>query len=113
MKKQVIDKIRKLRLDKGISQENVANELGITHSAYAKIERGETDPNLSRLFDLAKIFNVSVSAFFADESALSLAKEPIVAYGADKKEAMEQLNLLIPQLLAEIASLRQELARKA
>lgn len=37
------DKIRNMRTIKGYSQENMAEMLGISVTAYAKIERGETD----------------------------------------------------------------------
>lgn len=38
---EIGDKIRFLRLCKGLSQENVANMIYITQSGYSKIERGE------------------------------------------------------------------------
>lgn len=106
------NRIRKLRQERGISQENVADELGITHSAYAKIERGETDPNLSRLFDLAKIFNIGITDFFTEEKAITSLSEPQENYGGSSKEDIEKLNQLILKLLSEIDNLRAELAAK-
>ena len=106
------NRIRKLRVEKGISQENVADELGITHSAYAKIERGETDPNLSRLFDLARIFNVPITDLFVAETTANVVGEPRESYGNSSKEDIDKLNQLIVKLLAEIDVLRAELADK-
>ncbi len=108
MKKQVTDKIRKLRVEKGISQDNVAFELGISHSSYSKIERGETDPNLSRLFELARIFGVGITEFFIDD-ALTTSKENKEGYGNINKGDLEKLNQSIQKVHNEINKLRAEL----
>ena len=42
-------KIRISRLEKTYKQEYMAEELGISQSAYSKIERGETDITVSQL----------------------------------------------------------------
>lgn len=41
--KRVETKIRKLRLEKGLSQKAVSTMSGISHSAYVKIEYGTTE----------------------------------------------------------------------
>ncbi|MGF7040337.1 helix-turn-helix domain-containing protein [Mucilaginibacter lappiensis] len=52
--------IRILRRQKGWSQENVAKQLDISIPAFSKIETGFTDINLSRLEQVAAIFEISV-----------------------------------------------------
>jgi transcriptional regulator with XRE-family HTH domain len=52
-------KIRLLRQAKNYSQENLAEQLGMSPSGYAKIERGETDLSLSRIEQISKVFGVS------------------------------------------------------
>ncbi|TDB59819.1 helix-turn-helix domain-containing protein [Arundinibacter roseus] len=47
------ERIRNLRLQKGFSQENMADMLAISTSAYGDIERGRTEPPLSRLEAIA------------------------------------------------------------
>ncbi len=49
------DKIRLLRLQKGLSQENIAHELNITQKAYSKIENGQTSLSLDKIVKIAKI----------------------------------------------------------
>jgi transcriptional regulator with XRE-family HTH domain len=56
--------IRKARLDKGYSQDYVSTEIGITLSAYSKIERGLTDPSLSRMKQIAAVLEVDLSLLF-------------------------------------------------
>lgn len=52
--------IRTMRHERGWSQEDVATRLGISIPAFSKIETGVTDINLSRLEQIANIFEVSV-----------------------------------------------------
>lgn len=53
-------KIRLLRHQNGWSQEDVAKRLDISIPAFSKIETGITDINLSRLEQIAKLFDLSV-----------------------------------------------------
>jgi transcriptional regulator with XRE-family HTH domain len=53
-------KIRLLRHQKGWSQEDVAKRLDISIPAFSKIETGITDINLSRLEQVASLFDMSV-----------------------------------------------------
>lgn len=53
-------KIRLLRHQKGWSQEDVAKRLDISIPAFSKIETGITDVNLSRLEQIATLFEMSV-----------------------------------------------------
>lgn len=54
------EKIKHLRALKGWNQTDMGNKLKITPSAYAKIERNETDAPFSRLEQIAKIFGITV-----------------------------------------------------
>ena len=53
-------KIRLLRHQKSWSQEDVSKQLGISIPALSKIETGITDINLSRLEQIAKLFELTV-----------------------------------------------------
>ncbi|PST82131.1 transcriptional regulator [Pedobacter yulinensis] len=52
--------IRQLRQKQGWSQGEVAKRLNISIPAFSKIETGITDVNLSRLSQIANLFDVSV-----------------------------------------------------
>jgi transcriptional regulator with XRE-family HTH domain len=53
-------KIRLLRHQRSWSQEDVAKQLEISIPAFSKIETGITDINLSRLEQIAKLFEMTV-----------------------------------------------------
>jgi transcriptional regulator with XRE-family HTH domain len=59
MNKAIGERIRILRVSKSLSQENIANELGLSVGAYSNIERGKTEISVLRLYRLAKIFKTS------------------------------------------------------
>lgn len=52
--------IRTLRQQNRWSQEDVAKRLGISIPAFSKIETGITDVNLSRLKQIADIFEINI-----------------------------------------------------
>jgi transcriptional regulator with XRE-family HTH domain len=63
------EKIKELRKRRDWSQEIVANKLNISLNSYGAIERGETNIKLSRIYELAEIFEVDVCILFATNSA--------------------------------------------
>ncbi len=52
-------KIRLLRHQKGWSQQDVAKKLEISVPAFSKMETGITDLNLSRIHQIAKLFDLT------------------------------------------------------
>jgi len=58
--KSITFKIKKRRINKGYSQEDIAAKLNISQSAYAKIENGITKIDLERLIDITKILEIDL-----------------------------------------------------
>lgn len=105
------EKIRRLRAMKGYSQANIAEDLGITPGAYAKIERGEIDPNTSRLYEIAKSLDVPVTEFFEDKSKTTV-KESKSAYGYATKEELSEVMHMIIKLTKTVERIEEQLAKK-
>ena len=53
------EKIQALRTDIGLSQEDLAERLGVSRQAVSKWESGASDPSTSNLLALAKLYGVS------------------------------------------------------
>lgn len=53
-------RLKELRKAKGLTQHQLANELGISQQAYARYEKGDREPKISTLIKLADYFDVSV-----------------------------------------------------
>lgn len=64
--KGLSNNIRKIRVLRGLTQENVAHDLGISLVAYGKIEQGKTDISYSRLRQIADYFQVDIVTFFQE-----------------------------------------------
>ena len=53
------EKVRIQRLTKGFSQEYMAFMLEISQAAYSNLERNETEMTVTRIFEIAEIFEMS------------------------------------------------------
>ena len=61
VKMNIGDNIKKIRELKNYSQEYLAQELGISQPAYARIESGTSIPKIDRLQHIAEILEVDIS----------------------------------------------------
>lgn len=62
-------RIRLKREELGISQEVLAEMLGINQSAYAKIEQGNTQLTIDRLKQIAKALKTNMLEFLGEEAS--------------------------------------------
>lgn len=100
------EKIRLQRLQRGLSQENMADLLNLSTTAYGDIERGKTDLTLSRLTQIAQVLDVSPLTLLTDEAIPAQVVE-------DKSDAvvsheLETLRLMIEKQQVEVDKLRLE-----
>lgn len=61
---ELTNKLRSLRLAKGITQEHLAREMGVTAQAVSKWERGAAAPDVSLLPELSVYFGVTLDELF-------------------------------------------------
>lgn len=77
-----MNRIKELRLEKGINMAQVAKELNIPYTTYVNYEKGDREPNSEMLVLLANYFNVSVDYLIGRsdlrDQELKL-KSPIIA----------------------------------
>jgi transcriptional regulator with XRE-family HTH domain len=59
--KQFGKRIKQLRLDRGLSQEQLADECGFHRTYIGMIERGERNLSLTNIAVFAKFFKLSIS----------------------------------------------------
>ena len=104
--KTVGKNIRTIRHQRGWSQEDVANRLGISIPAFSKIETGVTDINLSRLEQIANIYEVNVVNLLALDaqeiepqvSHLTIAQRKILDREAEIATLQRKVILLYEEL---------------
>lgn len=98
--------IRRLREDNHWSQQVIAEQLNISIPAYSKIETGVTDVNLSRLEQIASLFNTSIADLFSNGRIESYM--PPAEYQRLQKE-LEQAEKEIVHLQRKVIQLYDEL----
>lgn len=68
------DKLIKLRKEKGMSQEELGDKLGVTRQTISKWELGQATPNMTNLNELGTLFNVSIN-YLVDDNCDSYNKQ--------------------------------------
>ncbi|WP_028667598.1 helix-turn-helix domain-containing protein [Runella zeae] len=101
--KPLADKIRLLRLERGFSQENMADSLGISTTSYGDIERGKTDITLSRLMQIAEIYGITLLTLLGEAPSLELEIQHL---------ELEKLKIENEKLRLENQYLREKLATR-
>ena len=66
---ELYEKLYELRRASGMSQEDLAEKLGVSRQAVSKWESGATQPELSKLIELSKLYSVSVDELLSLEHA--------------------------------------------
>ena len=61
------DNIKRLRKNKGLKQQEIAELLGVKRNTYSDWENGKTDPSFENLVKLADLFDVSLDWLFGRE----------------------------------------------
>ena len=69
--------IKSLREERKLTQEQVAEELGITFQAVSSWERDEYNPDTEKLIKLAELFDVSVSAIVEEKNKAFKTRDTI------------------------------------
>lgn len=102
--------IQDTRVDKHMTQREVAEKLNISEAAYSKIERGATQVSVERLIQIANVFEVSPADLipFGEDSLVSFSNE------GDNVSNSGNVTLAIgnPALEAEISALKQMIDAK-
>ena len=65
------DIIRELRINKGLSQDELAEKVFVTRQAVSRWENGETTPNTETLKLLSKLFDVSINTLLGSPRELT------------------------------------------
>ena len=74
----IIEKIERLRRERGWSVNNLAMEAMITQSTLNNIFTRRNEPKLSTLRSICAAFGISLSEFFAEENAESDADGELI-----------------------------------
>ena len=110
--KQIGKKITDFRKEHNMTQMELADKLGISFQAVSNWERGNTMPDISKLPELATIFQVSVDELLNGKAPLVAAvlNDTIDEYMEESKVTEQEIADTIPLLKPEQA---EEIVEKA
>lgn len=77
------EKLTALRKEKGFTQEQLADRLGVTRQAVSRWEAGETAPDMASIVKLCEVFGVSAD-YLIREDCGARKETPSPAAGFDK-----------------------------
>ena len=104
-------KIAQLRKHKGLSQEALAEKIGVSRQAISKWERGEASPDTDNLFTLSRIYEISLDDLLGDKTAAELIEE--AAKKAEEKEMPAPAEAAADEVKTTSGSLYSNSAQKA
>lgn len=86
------EKLKKLRKNKKITQEELAQKIFVTRTAVSKWESGRGYPSLDTLKNLAEFYEISIDDLISNEEIIDISKESI------EKNKKQTINLLFSLL---------------
>jgi transcriptional regulator with XRE-family HTH domain len=84
-------RVRLRRMLLGMSQEKLAEQLGLTFQQVQKYEKGINRIGASRLFDLAQVLGVPVQFFYDDAPVAATAEGAVAAHGLSERPVDDDL----------------------
>jgi len=69
------EKLKKLRTDGGLTQDELAEKIYVTRTAISKWESGRGYPNIDSLKAISKFFSVSIDLLLSSDEVLTIAEE--------------------------------------
>ena len=91
------EKLKVLRKKKGLTQQEVADKIGINRPSYSNWEKGRREPSFENLSMLACIFDVAIDYLLGDY--LEISKE---RYLEIKESGLMKTSNVFPQRLKEL-----------
>lgn len=80
---QLGEQIRQARIKKGLSQENMAELLHLSTTAYGDIERNKTELTVTRLLNICKILKIEATSIIENETTESQNNDELLKLKAE------------------------------
>ena len=64
---EIGDKIKRMRIEKGLTQEELANRCELSKGFISQLENDLTSPSIATLIDILEILGTNLKEFFSDD----------------------------------------------
>lgn len=106
------DKIILLRKRKGWSQEELAEQLGVTRQSVSKWEGAQSVPDIQKIIQMSEIFGVTTDYLLKDEIEDTKTEDKEIINRKESEDNPEELRVLTMNEASEYLRLRREAAPK-
>lgn len=89
------EKLIELRKKQGLSQEELGYKLNVTRQTISKWELGQTTPEMDKLVDISKIFNISVDELINESEVANNQKTVIEDQPIEEKKETKNNKIII------------------
>lgn len=95
MKDYFPNNLKNLRIDNNLTQQGIADSLGISRSSYSSYETGVSEPNIEVLIKISNFFNCTIDDLLKNKIDTSLIKMTKLSVDLDKFNYLKlKVNLL-------------------
>lgn len=110
-----MNRIKELRLSAGLTQNDVAQKLGLNQTAVGKYEREQLEPSLETLKELSLLFDCSIDYLVGhtDDFGNVIKKETAQTISLDGKELLDIYMALSPELRVQVLEYARYFADRA
>lgn len=108
----ITEKVTKLREQSGLTQEEVANKLGISRQRWILVEKGERDLSTQELEILATLFGIDAADFFEEIPDIEKFRQMFFAtikFASDSRGGVPKTKLAKLLYLADFTNFYQQL----
>lgn len=93
---QIGEKIRRLRIEKQLTQEELANRCELSKGFISQVENDLTSPSIATLMDILEILGTNPTEFFSDKEQERVTFKADDMFEKDDAELKYQLMWLVP-----------------
>lgn len=102
-------KILSLRKSRNMTQVNLADKLGITYQAVSSWERGNSMPDIEKLPEIAKLFEISIDELIGESKVVTMMlntseQDPENFEKLTEEDITEVLPILKPDQITEVVN---------
>jgi putative transcriptional regulator len=91
---KIHNRLKVLRVERGMSRQELAEALGINYQTVGYIERGDYNPSLELVFRISELFGLPIEVIFSREPFRPLSEE---IYGRPDVQAAADDNAVAAQ----------------
>jgi putative transcriptional regulator len=103
-KKNVVSKVKELREERNMSQEELANKIGVSRQTIYYLEKGQYNPKLTLSFSISSLFNKPIEEIFSPEPII---KEILGNKTLDELEDLSRETEINLERLIELKNLNE------